>query len=115
MSHIAPQEIQVNREGYRISEQELEQIQEIQQELISEVYRICRKCNIKYNMVGGTMLGAVRHKGPIPWDDDADIGFLREEYEKFRKACKTELNHENNCRNNYVQSRDRLRTDAAFS
>jgi len=94
MSHIAPQEIQVNREGYRISEQELQQIQEIQQELISEVDRICRKCNIKYNMVGGTMLGAIRHKGPIPWDDDADIGFLREEYEKFRKACKTELNHE---------------------
>lgn len=79
---------------YHISEMELKQIQEIQQDLICEVARICKKCGIHFNMVGGTMLGAVRHKGYIPWDDDADIGFLRKEYEKFREACKTELNHE---------------------
>ena len=79
---------------YYISEKELEQIQAIQLDLIQEVSRICRKCGISYNMIGGTMLGAVRHKGYIPWDDDADIGFLRAEYEKFREACKTELNHE---------------------
>lgn len=79
---------------YAISEDELKQIQAIQQEMIHEVARICRKCGIHFNMVGGTMLGAIRHKGYIPWDDDADIGFLRTEYEKFREACKTELNHE---------------------
>lgn len=79
---------------YYISEEELKQIQAIQQELIGEVVRICKKCGIHFNMVGGTMLGAVRHKGYIPWDDDADIGFLRKEYEKFREACQTELNHE---------------------
>ena len=82
----------MNREGRQISEEELKQIQKIQVELIAEVDRICRKNHIHYNMVGGTMLGAIRHGGHIPWDDDADIGFLREEYEKFREACKTDLN-----------------------
>lgn len=79
---------------YYLTESDLKQIHEIQKELIGEVQRICNKCNINFNMVGGTMLGAIRHKGFIPWDDDADIGFLRSEYEKFRKACETELNHE---------------------
>ena len=78
-------------EKYIVSEEELKEIQTIQKEMIQEVDRICRKNNIHYNMVGGTMLGAVRHKGYIPWDDDADIGFLRHEYEKFRKACQTDL------------------------
>lgn len=85
---------QQNQQQYDISEEELKQIQAVQQELIREVERICNKCGIHFNMVGGTMLGAIRHKGYIPWDDDADIGFLRTEYEKFREACKTELNHE---------------------
>lgn len=84
----------VTENGYSLSSEELKQIQNIQKELIQEVMRICKKCGIHFNMVGGTMLGAVRHKDYIPWDDDADIGFLRTEYEKFRKACKTELNHE---------------------
>lgn len=79
------------REGRQISDKELKRIQDIQIELISEVDRICNKCGIRYNMVGGTMLGAIRHKGHIPWDDDADIGFLRSEYEKFREVCKNEL------------------------
>lgn len=82
------------KKEYILSDIELKQVQDIQKELISEVKRICSKCNIHFVMVGGTMLGAIRHKGYIPWDDDADIGFLRTEYEKFREACKTELNHE---------------------
>ena len=86
--------IQQKKEQYEISKLELKQIQAIQQELIQEVARICRKCGIHFNMVGGTMLGAIRHKGHIPWDDDADIGFLRTEYEKFREACKSELDHD---------------------
>lgn len=84
----------MNREGRQISADELRQIQNIQVDLINEVDRICRKNHIHYNMVGGTMLGAIRHGGHIPWDDDADIGFLREEYEKFREACKRDIDHE---------------------
>lgn len=83
-----------SREAYQLSSEELRQLQDIQRELLQEINRICEKCRIQYNMVGGTMLGAIRHQGYIPWDDDADIGFLRAEYEKFREACKTELDTE---------------------
>ena len=82
---------QTKRAGYQISDEELKKIQKIQLDIIKEIDRICKKCNITYNIVGGTMLGAARHGGYIPWDDDADIGFLRSEYEKFRKACEKEL------------------------
>lgn len=69
----------------------LRQIQMIQLEMLVEVDRICQKCGIKYNIIAGTLLGAVRHGGYIPWDDDADVALLRPEYEKFRQAVKTEL------------------------
>ena len=69
----------------------LRRLQIIQLEMLIEVDRICKKCGIKYNIIAGTLLGAIRHGGYIPWDDDADIAMLRPEYEKFRSACKTEL------------------------
>ncbi len=60
-------------------------------ELMVEVDRICRKNGIKYSLAGGSLLGAVRHKGFIPWDDDADLSMYRTEYERFREALKTDL------------------------
>lgn len=81
-------------ETHRLYGEELRKLQMIQLDMLCEVDRICRKCNIHYNIIAGTLLGAVRHKGYIPWDDDADVAFLRSEYERFRDACKTELNHE---------------------
>lgn len=69
----------------------LRKIQMIQLEMLEEVDRICRKCGIKYNIIAGTLLGAVRNGGYIPWDDDADVAFLRPEYEIFRIAVKSEL------------------------
>ncbi len=69
----------------------LRQIQMIQLEMLVELDRICKKCGIKYNIIAGTLLGAIRHQGYIPWDDDADVAFLRPEYERFRQVVKTEL------------------------
>lgn len=74
-----------------LNETQLRQLQMTELELLEEVDRICKKCNIHYNIIAGTLLGAVRHGGFIPWDDDADVALLRPEYEKFRKACETEL------------------------
>lgn len=79
---------------YSLSQEELRKLQLIQLEMLCEVDRICKKCGINYNIIAGTLLGAVRHKGYIPWDDDADVALLRSDYECFREACKTELNHE---------------------
>lgn len=75
----------------QIDENMLRQIQMIQLEMLEEVDRICKKCEIQYSIIAGTLLGAVRHGGFIPWDDDADVALLRTEYEKFRCAVKTEL------------------------
>lgn len=59
--------------------------------MLKEIDRICRKYRISYMLDAGTLLGAVRHKGFIPWDDDADIVFTRPNYEAFLKVVKREL------------------------
>lgn len=69
----------------------LETIQKILLGFLLEIDRICRKHNIKYFLAGGTLLGAIRHKGFIPWDDDADVMMLRDDYDKFLKVLPDEL------------------------
>lgn len=51
--------------------------------IMDEIHRICQEHNITYSICGGTLLGAVRHEGFIPWDDDLDIMMIRSEYERF--------------------------------
>lgn len=60
-------------------------------EIVKSVINICEKNNLKYFMLGGTMLGAIRHKGFIPWDDDIDLGLPRKDYDKFLEIAPREL------------------------
>lgn len=63
-------------------------LHERQLEIAAEVDRICRENGIKYSLYGGSVIGAVRHNGFIPWDHDIDIAMLRKDYEEFRRYCK---------------------------
>lgn len=71
---------------------EKNEIKEIQLGILDYVDEICKKNDIPYFLSYGTMLGAVRHKGMIPWDDDIDISLYRKDYERLLKAIK-EDNH----------------------
>ena len=84
-----------------ITPEQLRRMQLLELEMVEELDRVCRKHNIKYSIDGGTLIGAVRHHGFIPWDDDMDIVMLREEYEKFKKVA-----HEMNPEVCYFQDHD---------
>lgn len=63
-------------------------------EMLDYINKICVKNNIKYTLIGGSLIGAIRHKGIIPWDDDIDIGLLHEDYEKLIDILKKENSSE---------------------
>lgn len=87
-SYLHKEEIFVFDDSYQ---GKIKSIQNILLLYLLEIDRICRKHHIKYFLAGGTLLGAIRHKGFIPWDDDADVMMLREDYNKFLKVVQSEL------------------------
>lgn len=72
-------------------EKTLKKLHETELEIVDEIVRICNENNIDYFLVGGTLLGAVRHKGFIPWDDDIDLGMSRKDYDRFIKIAPKKL------------------------
>lgn len=62
------------------------EIRNIQQNILQEFRAICERENLKYSLYAGTLIGALRHKGFIPWDDDIDVALPRDDYEKFLKV-----------------------------
>lgn len=66
-------------------------VQNVQLEILREFDRICREHSLDYHVFGGTLLGAVRHNGFIPWDDDIDVGMLRKDYTKFIEVAKEDM------------------------
>lgn len=70
----------------------LQRLKQEELEMLEEVKRICQKHGIQYFLTAGSLIGAVRNNKSIPWDDDLDIGMLREDFEKFREVAPKELN-----------------------
>ena len=66
-------------------------LQDAEFEVLLEIRRVCQKYNLTYYLSGGTFLGAVRHQGFIPWDDDMDIALPRTDYQKFVRIIQKEL------------------------
>lgn len=61
----------------------IEKLKDIELELLIYIDKLCKQHNLKYYLVGGTLLGSIRHKGFIPWDDDIDIGMMRDDYNRL--------------------------------
>ncbi|CDZ24935.1 LICD protein family superfamily protein [[Clostridium] cellulosi] len=74
-----------------VHENTLRTLQLEELKILKVIIDICNRHNLRYCLIGGTLLGAVRHKGFIPWDDDIDIGMPRPDYEKFLQQAQKEL------------------------
>ena len=70
---------------------EVRRLQLVELDILKQVLEVIRKHGLTYYMLGGTLLGAVRHQGFIPWDDDIDIGLPRPDYERFLECAQREL------------------------
>lgn len=80
------------RKGFTISE-EMKKVWKVQMDLLKKLLDVCEKHHLKIWADGGTMLGAVRDQGYIPWDDDIDMAMLRDDYDKLVQIAPKEFNH----------------------
>ena len=80
----------MNSSNYETPES-LKKVWRVEMDLLQKLLDVCRQMGLTCWVDGGTMLGTVRHKGFIPWDDDADIAMTRKDFEVFRKVARTEL------------------------
>lgn len=69
------------------SSEELKQVQRIEQDCLKAIDTVCKTIGVNFFLIGGSALGAVRHGGFIPWDDDIDIAMVRKDYQKFLKEA----------------------------
>lgn len=79
--------------GYKVSVR-TKKIWAIELDLLNELLRVCKKHNIQVSAFAGTILGAVRHQGFIPWDDDVDVALTRENYEKLVQVAPSEFKNQ---------------------
>ena len=68
-----------------------DEMRNVQLDILQKVHDFCMSHGIRYTLAFGSLLGAVRHGGYIPWDDDIDIAMLRPDYERFRKEFKDDV------------------------
>lgn len=74
-----------------VDDEMLRKIQRVLLEIMDDIITVCEKYEIAYSLGGGSVLGAIRHQGFIPWDDDIDINFSRRDYERFIPAFRKEF------------------------
>ena len=74
-----------NQNLQQLSSQEIRTIQDILLDMLRDFDYVCKKYDLSYFLCGGTAIGAVRHQGYIPWDEDVDIGMPRSDYDRFER------------------------------
>lgn len=103
----------------KILQEQLKQLHKIELKALIKFDKICQNHHITYTLAGGTLLGAIRHKGFIPWDDDVDVMLLRSEFEKLRKIDTQEWGEDYfyqsyKTDHHYMYTYDKLRVNGTY-